>query len=70
MNEIEKDALRRYYREEKVLAESRILEIGGEGEVEKAKILNLDEDEKYDLFVDRVIIPETMVVVTACEDAD
>jgi nitrogen fixation NifU-like protein len=41
----------------KVLYQSQLLEIGGEGEVEKVKIHNLDENETYDLFVDAVILP-------------
>ncbi|NWF96928.1 MAG: Fe-S cluster assembly scaffold protein NifU [Candidatus Thorarchaeota archaeon] len=40
----------------KVLYQSRLLEIRGEGEVEKALIHNLDEDEQYELFVDAVVI--------------
>ncbi len=35
-----------------------VLEIMGEDEVEKVKILNLDEDEEYELFVDAVLIIE------------
>ena len=42
----------------KILSESRLLEIKGEDEVEKVKILNLDEDEDYELFVDAVLIIE------------
>ena len=42
----------------KILSESRLLEIMGEDEVEKVKILNLDEDEEYELFVDAVLIIE------------
>jgi FeS cluster assembly scaffold protein NifU len=40
----------------KVLSQSRLLEIRGEYEVEKVQIMNLDEDEKYELFVDAVVI--------------
>ncbi len=40
----------------KILYESDVLEVGGEGEVEKVKILNLDEDERYDLFVDALVV--------------
>ncbi|MFW9911973.1 MAG: iron-sulfur cluster assembly scaffold protein, partial [Candidatus Thorarchaeota archaeon] len=40
----------------KVLAESRLLEIRGEFEVEKVLVHNLDEDEKYELFVDAVVL--------------
>ncbi len=42
----------------KVLYESRLLEVRGEEEVEKALILNLDEDEEYELFVDAILIIE------------
>ncbi len=42
----------------KVLYQSRLLEIHGEIEVEKALIRNLDENEDYELFVDAVIIIE------------
>jgi nitrogen fixation NifU-like protein len=40
----------------KLLFLSKLLEIGGEGEVEKVKVHDLDEDEEYELFVDTVII--------------
>jgi nitrogen fixation NifU-like protein len=42
----------------KVLYQSRLLEIRGKVEVEKALIRNLDENEDYELFVDAVIIIE------------
>ncbi len=42
----------------KMLYQSRLLEIRGEFEVEKALIRNLDEDEDYELFVDAVVIIE------------
>ncbi|RDE13294.1 MAG: Fe-S cluster assembly scaffold protein NifU [Candidatus Thorarchaeota archaeon] len=42
----------------KVLYQSRLLEIRGHVEVEKALIRNLDENEDYELFVDAVIILE------------
>ncbi len=42
----------------KLLTESRLLEIRGEFEVEKALIFNIDEDEEYELFVDAVVIIE------------
>jgi FeS cluster assembly scaffold protein NifU len=42
----------------KVLYQSKLLEIRGEFEVEKVLILNIDEDEEYELFVDAVIIIE------------
>jgi len=40
----------------KVLYESKILEIKGLNEVEKVVIHDLNEDEKYELFVDSVIL--------------
>ncbi|MBA4370933.1 MAG: iron-sulfur cluster assembly scaffold protein [Coriobacteriaceae bacterium] len=40
----------------KVLFQSRLLSLGGEGEVEKARIHDLDEDDEYDLFVDAVVV--------------
>jgi nitrogen fixation NifU-like protein len=42
----------------KILYESRLLEIRGDFEVEKALIRNLDEDENYELFVDAIVIIE------------
>ncbi len=39
----------------KILYESDVLEITGEGEVEKVILNNLDEDEKFELFVDAFI---------------
>ncbi len=42
----------------KVLFKSRLLEVGGEGEVEKVRIHDLDEDDEYDLFVDAVVLLE------------
>ena len=40
----------------KVLFQSRLLAITGEGEVEKARIHDLDEDDEYELFVDAVVL--------------
>ena len=40
----------------KILYESEILEIGGLNTVEKVLIHDLNEDEEYELFVDRIII--------------
>ncbi len=40
----------------KVLYQSQILEFAGEGDLEKVKILNLDENEEYYLFTDAVIV--------------
>lgn len=40
----------------KVLYQSRLLAIRGEGEVEKVLIHDLDEDDEYELFVDAVVI--------------
>ena len=42
----------------KLLYLSKVLEVGGEGEVEKVKVHDLDEDEEYELFVDILIIIE------------
>jgi nitrogen fixation NifU-like protein len=41
----------------KLLFLSEILEVSGEGEVEKVKVHDLDEDEEYELVVDRLIVP-------------
>ena len=40
----------------KVLFESELLEIRGEGEVEKVLVNDLNEDQQYELFVDAVVI--------------
>jgi nitrogen fixation NifU-like protein len=40
----------------KVLYESALEEIKGEGEVEKVMVRDLDEDNQYELFVDTVVI--------------
>jgi len=40
----------------KVLYKSRLLSVGGEGEVEKVHIHDLDEENEYDLFVDAVVL--------------
>lgn len=42
----------------KVLYKSRLLSVGGEGEVEKVRVHDLDEDSEYDLFVDAVVLLE------------
>lgn len=42
----------------KVLFLSKLMEVSGEEEVEKVKVLDLDEDEEYELFVDTLIIIE------------
>lgn len=42
----------------KVLYQSRLLEVRGENEVERVLMHNLDEDEKYELFVDAVVLGE------------
>lgn len=54
----------------KLLYEAKLLEILGEGEVEKVKILDLDEEDKYDLFVDSVIIPELLTIPSTTECSD
>ena len=40
----------------KLLFLSKLMEVSGEGEVEKVKVHDLDEDEEYELFVDTLII--------------
>ena len=40
----------------KVLYKSRLLSVGGEGEVEKVHVHDLDEENEYDLFVDAVVL--------------
>jgi FeS cluster assembly scaffold protein NifU len=40
----------------KILYESELKEIKGEGEVEKVVVYDLDEDNQYELFVDSVVI--------------
>lgn len=42
----------------KVLYQSKLLEIRGQDEVEKVLVHNLNEDEKYELFVDAVVLME------------
>jgi nitrogen fixation NifU-like protein len=40
----------------KLLFQSKLLKVGGEGEVEKVQVHDLDEDEEYELFVDAIVI--------------
>ena len=42
----------------KVLYKSRLLSVGGEGEVEKVHVHDLEEENEYDLFVDAVVLLE------------
>jgi hypothetical protein len=42
----------------KVLTKSEVLKIDGEGEVEKAQLLELDDKDKFELFIDAVIALE------------
>lgn len=42
----------------KVLFQSRLVAVGGEGEVEKVRIRDLDEDTEYELFVDALVLLE------------
>ncbi len=42
----------------KVLTQSEVLKIDGEGEVEKVRLLELDEKDEFELFVDAVIVLE------------
>lgn len=51
----------------KMLGQSRLIEIMGEGEVEKVKIFDLDEENTYELFIDQVIIPEKVEITTSCD---
>lgn len=54
----------------KVLGQSRLLEVMGEGDVEKVKIFDLDEENTYELFIDHVIIPEKIEITTSCDLPD
>jgi nitrogen fixation NifU-like protein len=40
----------------KVLLQTELLELGGEGVLEKVRVHDLDEDEEYELFVDAVVV--------------
>lgn len=42
----------------KLLFLSKLLSVSGEGEVEKVRVHDLDEDEDYELFVDSIILIE------------
>jgi nitrogen fixation NifU-like protein len=42
----------------KVLTQSEVLRIAGEGEVERVELLELDEKDKFELFVDAVLVLE------------
>jgi len=42
----------------KVLYKSRLVSVGGEGEVEKVRVHDLDEENEYELFVDAVVLLE------------
>jgi nitrogen fixation NifU-like protein len=42
----------------KVLYKSRLLSVGGEGEVERVRVHDLEEENEYDLFVDAVVLLE------------
>jgi len=42
----------------KVLFQSRLLAVRGEGEVERVLVRDLDEDDEYELFVDAVVLLE------------
>jgi glycerol-3-phosphate dehydrogenase len=39
----------------KVLTQARVLEVLGEGEVERVRVYDLDEDEEYELAADAVV---------------
>ncbi len=51
----------------KVLIQSRLLEVLGEGDVERAKLLNLDENEEVEIFIDNLVILEHISIPNACE---
>jgi nitrogen fixation NifU-like protein len=42
----------------KVLYKSRLVSVGGEGEVERVRVHDLDEENEYELFVDAVVLLE------------
>jgi nitrogen fixation NifU-like protein len=42
----------------KVLYKSRVVSVGGEGEVERVRVHDLDEENEYELFVDAVVLLE------------
>ncbi len=52
----------------KILTEAQLLAVLGDDEVEKVRMKDLDEDSDYDLFVDRVILLNTISVPPVCED--
>lgn len=52
----------------KILTEAKILAVMGDEEVEKVRVLDLDEDSEYDLFVDRLILLNTINMPPVCED--
>lgn len=52
----------------KVINEAKLLKIMGEGEVEKVKIHDLDEDEDYELFIDAVVILQSDKDRKTCHD--
>ncbi|MHA1901429.1 MAG: hypothetical protein ACTSW5_11085, partial [Promethearchaeota archaeon] len=54
----------------KLLHDAKLLEILGEGEVEKVKILDMDEEDTFELFVDAVIIPEIISIPNHNECSD
>jgi len=55
----------------KLLKDSRLLAILGDGdEVEKVKVMDLDEEDEYVLFVDAVVLLNTLSMPPACEDFD
>ncbi len=55
----------------KLLKDSRLLAILGDGdEVEKVKVMDLDEEDEYELFVDAVVLLNSLSMPPACEDVD
>ncbi len=50
----------------KLLTEAKILAVMGDDEVEKAKMLDLDEKSEYDLFIDQLLLLNTVNVPPVC----
>lgn len=52
----------------KILTEAKILAVMGDDEVEKVRMLDLDEDSEYDIFVDRLVLLNTVSIPPVCEN--
>ena len=50
----------------KLLFESQLMQIDGEGEVEKVRINDLNENQEYELFMDAVVIPSRITSYNVC----